>query len=217
MAAKEGWSVFKVFRDALDSWRKALISAGIGTTPKEGDPVTPQDQRHVWDTAVLNPETNQGLLYIMYFYNWKVFGFRAKDEHGDLHLSQYRILWENGREWLQYSGCLAKNMTKILIRVQLPVLSSSTQTEPMPYVLCVCWRSICVWLRQKLLSTEGLLCVAPVLGMGVRISQSRGCWCICRRSLNWPELILLNAILLDTVAKWPVPQIYMPPISMNKP
>ena len=57
---------FKLFRDALDSRRKLVISQGIGTQPKQASPISPEDEATLWDTGVLNPETSQGLLYIVY-------------------------------------------------------------------------------------------------------------------------------------------------------
>ena len=104
-------SKFKLFRDALDCRRKRIFSAGIGVQPRQADPVTPDDERRLWDSGVFSTETSVGLSYIVYFYNCKVFGFRARDEHCNLTVDQYKILTIGGRKCLQYSGRLAKNVT----------------------------------------------------------------------------------------------------------
>ena len=41
--------------------------------------------------GVFNLNTALGLSYIMYFYNNKLFGFRARDEHVTLMAEQYAI------------------------------------------------------------------------------------------------------------------------------
>ena len=70
------------------------------------------DEKALWDKNALSMTTSQGLSYVMYFYNSKVFGFRAKDEHTDLMAEQYTFGTEqDGRTYLQYHGRLAKNVT----------------------------------------------------------------------------------------------------------
>jgi hypothetical protein len=102
---------FKMFRDALDTRRKQLIAAGVGVVHRQADPVTDDDEKQLWDSAVFNINTSQGLSYIVYFYNCKLFGFRARDEHVELMAEQYKIFMDNDIKCLQYSGRLAKNVT----------------------------------------------------------------------------------------------------------
>ena len=102
---------FKLFRDALDNRRKQLIAKGVGTVTKQADAVTVEDEEKLWDSGVFNTDSGLGLSYIVYFYNCKLFGFRAKDEHVELTAEQFTFGFEKGVKYLQYSGRLAKNMT----------------------------------------------------------------------------------------------------------
>ena len=102
---------FKLFRDALDSRRKRLIASGVGAMVRQADPVTPEDEKTLWDSGVLTSETSIGLSYIVYFYNCKMFGFRARDEHTFLMAEQFKITKFNGKKCLEYYGRLAKNVT----------------------------------------------------------------------------------------------------------
>jgi hypothetical protein len=102
---------FKLFRDALDKRRKELIASGVGIVPKQADPITNEDEEQLWNSGTFNTNTSQGLSYLVYFYNCKVFGFRAKDEHVELLAEQFSFGSDKGKKFMQYSGRLAKNMT----------------------------------------------------------------------------------------------------------
>ena len=100
-----------MFRDALDARRKRTFADGVGTKTKQADPVNEEDEKKLWSSGVFNTETSTGLSYIMYYYNCKLFGFRARDEHGSLQASQFQVTYYNGRKCLEYNGRLAKNVT----------------------------------------------------------------------------------------------------------
>ena len=102
---------FKTFREALDGRRKQLFSVGIGAHPKRADPILASDEAMLWDRGVLDADTGQGLLNIVYFYNCKAFGFRAVDEHEHLMHDQYNLAIDpqTGKETLTYLGRLSKN------------------------------------------------------------------------------------------------------------
>ncbi|XP_023930382.1 uncharacterized protein LOC106174167 [Lingula anatina] len=102
---------FKSLREALEARRKTLFRQGIGTNPSRADPVGVDDEQQLWETGVISTETSSGLSYAVYFYNEKIFGFRARDEHDKLMAEQYSFGQEGGRKYLQYNGRLSKNIT----------------------------------------------------------------------------------------------------------
>lgn len=102
---------FKLFRDALDSRRKELFASGVGAVKVQADPVTAKEEMILWDKGIITPETSQGLSYLVYYYNCKLFGFRARDEHAELMAEQFRVYMDGSRKCLEYRGRLAKNVT----------------------------------------------------------------------------------------------------------
>lgn len=99
------------FRQALNARRKSLFGDGIGTHTRQADPVTIEDERLLWESGALSDSTGQTLLYMMYFYNCKLFGFRALDEHTNLMADQFSFGQEtNGDKYIRYEGRLSKTV-----------------------------------------------------------------------------------------------------------
>jgi hypothetical protein len=59
---------------------------------KRADPVLPNDEQALWDSGVFNFDLSTGLSYIVFFYNCKIFGFRALDEHKQLDAFQWILM-----------------------------------------------------------------------------------------------------------------------------
>ena len=93
-----------MFWDALEKRRKDLFSQGVGTCPKQADPLTPEDEDIFWKMGLFSLTTATGLSNAVYFYNEKTFGFRARDEHEKLMAEQFKIGYE-------LDGRLAKNIS----------------------------------------------------------------------------------------------------------
>ena len=55
---------------------------------KRADSLLPNDEQALWDSGVFNFDLSTGLSYIVFFYNCKIFGFRALDEHKQLDAFQ---------------------------------------------------------------------------------------------------------------------------------
>ena len=81
--------MFARLRLTLDARMKQLTSSGIGVKKKQAEPLT---QEHLWDTGVFDLHTAQGLIYITFFYNCKLFGLRGGDEHRALVHEQFVIV-----------------------------------------------------------------------------------------------------------------------------
>ena len=101
-----------MFRDALGKRLKDLFSQGVGTCPKQADPLTPEDEDIFWKMGLFSLTTATGLSNAVYFYNEKIFGFRARDEHENLMAEQFKIGHElDGSKYLLFNGRLAKNIS----------------------------------------------------------------------------------------------------------
>ena len=73
--------------------------------------MTEQDEVVLWNSGIFNTDTADGLLKAVYFYNMKVFGFRAVDEHEHLMQEQYEFGTADGLEYLRYYGRVSKGVT----------------------------------------------------------------------------------------------------------
>ena len=103
---------FRTFRQALEKRAKELIREGVGAQVRHKDPVTVDDERILWDTGIFNVNIAEGLSYCVYFYNSKVFGLRAMDEHLTLQAEQFTIgMDEKNCRFLQFQGRLSKTVT----------------------------------------------------------------------------------------------------------
>ena len=101
---------WKLFQSALDARRKKLIAMGKGQNPQEKSPISPDEEELLWDKNIFNDSTAKGLLNIVYFYNCKVFGFRATDEHENLMTDQYVFGTANGKQCVTYHERLSKTV-----------------------------------------------------------------------------------------------------------
>ncbi|XP_050409452.1 zinc finger MYM-type protein 3 [Patella vulgata] len=100
---------FVNFRSTLDAVMKQLNSQGIGTHTKRADPVTRTDEQKLWDSGTFALNNSRGLLNAVYFYNCKVFGLRAADEHRNLEVSQFAFGEDNKGEFVRFQGRKTKN------------------------------------------------------------------------------------------------------------
>ena len=106
--------MFRTFRESLDRRRKYLISQGIGHVVKHKDEITLEEENLLWQREIFNSDTAAGLLKVVYFYNMKVFGFRAVNEHENLMQDQYIFGEKHGVRCLEYHGRLSKGVTGAL-------------------------------------------------------------------------------------------------------
>ena len=101
---------FSSFRNALDSKMKEMTSAGIGTTKSAADPLTLADEEQLWSSGAIGFHSSQALSYAVFFYNCKVFGFRAMNEHVNLSIEQYEFGADETGEFVKFHGRVSKNV-----------------------------------------------------------------------------------------------------------
>ena len=95
---------FGDFRATLDAEMKRLHGLGLGTTTKQAQPITPDEEALLWTSRQLGTHSAKSMLNSVYYYNCKVFGLRCIDEHRNLQCSQYmKRLDENGKLYLEYT------------------------------------------------------------------------------------------------------------------
>ena len=64
---------FGHLRQTMDTRMKQLTASGVGTVPKRAQAIS-KDEEALWTESVFNLNSSQGLTYIVFFYNCKLFG-----------------------------------------------------------------------------------------------------------------------------------------------
>ena len=97
-------ATFGNFRSTLDAEMKRLHGSGLGTTSKQAEPITPDEEALLWSSGQFGTHNSKALLNTVYYYNCKVFGLRSYDEHRNLKCAQYqKKVDEQGRVYLEYT------------------------------------------------------------------------------------------------------------------
>ena len=95
---------FGNFRATLDAEMKRLHGKGLGTSSKQAQPITPDEESLLWASGQLETQTAKAFLNTVYFYNCKVFGLRSYDEHRNLRCAQFeKKVDEKQRVYLEYT------------------------------------------------------------------------------------------------------------------
>ena len=68
-----------------------MTAAGIGTKKTSADPLTVEDEEQLWSSGTIGFHSSKALSYSVQFYNCKVFGFQATNEHVSLMAEQYEF------------------------------------------------------------------------------------------------------------------------------
>ena len=88
---------------------KELTSEGVGVEKQSAQPLTKEMEEILWDKEIFTPETGIGLRNITFWYNYKLFGLQACDEHRNLEVSQYEIGEDEIGTYLRFKGRSSKN------------------------------------------------------------------------------------------------------------
>ena len=82
---------------------KRLHRIGLGTNPRQAEPMSLDEEAILWSMGLLGTHIGESLLNTVYFYNCKVFGLRSFNKHRNLVPSQFtKKVDDKGRVYLEY-------------------------------------------------------------------------------------------------------------------
>ena len=99
---------FLGFQKTLDARMKQLHSSGIGVSRKQAEPITPNKEERLWQSGQLGDGSLQSLFNTVLYYNCKLFGMRAMDEHRSLKCSQFSVGYEGNLRYIEFTGRSSK-------------------------------------------------------------------------------------------------------------
>ena len=99
---------YNYFHNALNAKCADLTKKGIGIHKKKADSLSLEDEQLLWSKRVFSDDTAQNLIFIVYYYNCKLFGLRGRDEHKELTTQQFIVTDDTieflGRTSKSYNG-----------------------------------------------------------------------------------------------------------------
>lgn len=105
-------SEFAEFRASLDSEMKRLQSKGLGSTHRQAEPFTIEEEELMWEKKFLGDHSPESLLNTIIYMNGLYFALRSGDEHRNLRLNpcQIQVIEKPGdRPYLLYIEDISKN------------------------------------------------------------------------------------------------------------
>ena len=103
---------FAGFRGVLDAEMKRLQTKGLGSSHKQAEPLTIEDEELLWEKKILGDHSPESLLNTMIYMNGLYFALRSGDEHRNLRHSpcQIQLVERPGeRAHLKYTEDISKN------------------------------------------------------------------------------------------------------------
>lgn len=97
-------SRFAHLRRAIDSQMKLLIREGLALPQREAQPVAEEEENKIWETGVFGESDATSLQRTVFFYNCKLFGLRAADEHRELTTDQFSDGMDENGEYIEFHG-----------------------------------------------------------------------------------------------------------------
>ena len=91
---------------------KRLQSKGLGSTHKQAEPITEDEEELLWEKKILGGHNPEALLRTMIFTNGLYFALRSGDEHRNLRQNPCQIQVvekQGGRPHLRYTEDISKN------------------------------------------------------------------------------------------------------------
>ena len=102
---------FSQFRSSLDAEMKRLQATGLGSTRKQAEPLSMQEEELLWEKKLLGDHCPEALLNTMVFMNGLYFALRSGGEHRQLRHNPCQIeVVDNpqGRSCLRYTEDISK-------------------------------------------------------------------------------------------------------------
>lgn len=104
---------FLQIQNTLDNVMKKLSKLGIGSTKRQADIITIEEENTLWNTGVLGIDTPQKLVSTLFYVIGLNYALRGGEEHRVLRhgsLSQFKlILTPEGKKCLQYTESSSKS------------------------------------------------------------------------------------------------------------
>ncbi len=88
----------------------SLTAAEVGTVPKKAEPLSKEQKQTLWAKGVFDIHSAQGLTYLVFFYNYKLFDLRGGDEDRDLCREQFIVDFDSAGRYLRFMGRASKNV-----------------------------------------------------------------------------------------------------------
>lgn len=128
---------FGRLRQALDARMKELTSQGVGTVPKRAEPISKEQEELLWSKGVFDINSSQGLIYLVFFYNCKLFGLRGGDEHRQLCRDQFTVDNDAVGRYLRFMGRSSKNVKGGLRQKDVAVKDLKIYAQPQLGERCI--------------------------------------------------------------------------------
>ncbi|XP_061187163.1 uncharacterized protein LOC133195333 [Saccostrea echinata] len=97
-------SKFYEFRRILSARMSELTVSGVGTRPKQAEPISTETETELWEKRLLGDVTGKALLNTMFFYNCKLFGLRGVDEHRGMEIDLIELGFDKYGHFLKFKG-----------------------------------------------------------------------------------------------------------------
>ena len=121
---------FQSFRNALDSRMKEMTASGIGVKTNSASPLSRAEEKQLWDSGLIGFHSSKAVSYGVFFYNCKIFGFRAMNEHVNLMVEQYEFGKDSQGEFVIFTGRVSKNVQGGLEQRKVDVKSIKHYAQP---------------------------------------------------------------------------------------
>lgn len=79
------------FRRILSTRINKLTAAGVRVRQKQAEPIRAETENKLWGKGVLGNGTGKPLLNAIFFFNYKLFGLPAVDEHRGMEIDQIEL------------------------------------------------------------------------------------------------------------------------------
>ncbi|XP_061170897.1 zinc finger MYM-type protein 2-like [Saccostrea echinata] len=97
-------SQFYEFRKSLGARMAELTVQGVGTSTKQAEPISEEAENVLWEKGLLGNSTGESMLNTVFFYNCKLFGLRAVDEHKTLSVDQFELGQDQKGKCINFTG-----------------------------------------------------------------------------------------------------------------
>ncbi len=98
--------LFDGLHNTLDGLFRKLRSEGVGSSSKNAEPFTKEEENTLWKDGIMGTHSPQSLLNAIFFYNGKRCCLRGGEEHRNLKLSQF---WKIENGYIIYTENTSKN------------------------------------------------------------------------------------------------------------